>query len=264
MLNGIKRIFRGKKLLQGIFEMIQRMSLSGMNIGTGAGFTTSGEKFVLRLVHEKLKSRGKNKLPIIFDVGANIGNYTLEANTIFNGIVRIHSFEPSKATFDKLSENFGGYTNLIGHQLALSDTTGHITLYSNDTLSALASVNKRKLDHYDISFEQSESVPMDTLDRFCIEHNINEIDFLKIDVEGHELSVLKGARKLLQSNAIEYIQFEFGGTNIDSRTFFQDFFYLLTEKYIIYRILTDGLREIKSYDERCEIFLASNFLAIRK
>lgn len=264
MISTIKKLLRGKKFLQRVFEMTHQYSLSGMNIGTGAGFTTSGEKFVLEFIHQELTKNQRNKKPLLFDVGANIGEYTLEANKIFSGNVEIHAFEPSKATFDKLSSNFGNQKNLIGHQLALSDKSGDITLYSDAELSALASLNKRQLQHYDIAFERSERVPVHTLDTFCDEQNIEEIDFLKLDVEGHELSVLHGAKSLLQNKAITYIQFEFGGTNIDSRTFFQDFYYLLKENYSIFRILTDGLQEITVYNERYEIFLASNFLAIKK
>jgi FkbM family methyltransferase len=264
MFTALKSALRGKKKLQGFFDTIHQYSLSGMNIGTGTEFTNSGEKFVLEFIYNELKIKAKSAVPLLFDVGANIGEYTLEANTIFNSNVTIHSFEPSKATFEKMIENFGNRKNLYGHQLALSDESGDITLYSNGTLSALASLNKRRLDHYNIAFEHSERVQKTTLDSFCLEHNIKEIDFLKIDVEGHELSVLHGARQLLQNKSITYIQFEFGGTNIDSRTFFQDFYYLLKDNYSLYRILSNGLQEIREYNERYEIFLASNFLAVKK
>ena len=60
------------------------------------------------------------------------------------------------------------------------------------------------------------------------------------------------------------IQFEFGGCNIDYRTYFRDFYYLLKENYKIYRILKDGLFELKQYKESYEIFINVNYLAIRK
>ena len=85
-----------------------------------------------------------------------------------------------------------------------------------------------------------------------------------MDVEGHELKILNGAKGMIDSNSIDYIQFEFGGCNIDSRTYFQDFWYLLNDKYKFNRILKDGLFEINSYKEIYECFITTNFLLERK
>jgi hypothetical protein len=58
--------------------------------------------------------------------------------------------------------------------------------------------------------------------------------------------------------------FEFGGCNIDSRTYFQDFFYLLQDQYDISRIVRDGIYKIEKYKEIYELFRNSNFLAESK
>jgi Methyltransferase FkbM domain len=78
-----------------------------------------------------------------------------------------------------------------------------------------------------------------------------------VDVEGNELNVLKGASEMIRKGNIDFIQFEFGGTDIDSRTFFQDFYYLLKDNYKIYRIYRNGLDPIRQYNQTQEIFLAS-------
>ena len=101
------------------------------------------------------------------------------------------------------------------------------------------------------------------LDEFCSDHKIEHIHFLKMDVEGNELNILNGAKRMIENDSIDFIQFEFGGCNIDSRTFFQDFFYLLKERYRIYRILKNGLYPIDSYSEKYEIFITTNYLAQR-
>ncbi|MBK8352977.1 MAG: FkbM family methyltransferase [Saprospirales bacterium] len=128
-------------------------------------------------------------------------------------------------------------------------------------MSGLASVYQRNLDFIDIKMDKIEKISVKKMDDYCIENNISEITFLKIDVEGNELSVLNGAKKLLSENKIKYIQFEFGGCNIDSRTYFKDFYDLLNEKYKVYRILRDGLFHIEKYSENLEIFVTSNFFA---
>lgn len=130
--------------------------------------------------------------------------------------------------------------------------------------SGLASVYKRKLDHLGYYLNKLEKVKMSTIDIYCKENNIDRIHFLKFDIEGHELNALNGANKMLKDKKIDIIQFEFGGCNIDSRTFFRDFFYLLKDNYTIYRILKDGLFEISKYKEQYEIFDTINYLAILK
>jgi hypothetical protein len=104
-----------------------------------------------------------------------------------------------------------------------------------------------------------EKIILKKLDDYCAENGINEIHFLKMDIEGHEFKCLEGAKRMLNAG-----KFEFGGCNIDSRTFFQDFWYLLHDKYKIYRIVKNGLVLISSYNERLEIFKNINFFAERK
>jgi hypothetical protein len=91
-----------------------------------------------------------------------------------------------------------------------------------------------------------------------------KIDLLKIDVEGYEMNVMKGAKKLIKSNKVKLIQFEFNIMNRHSRTFFLDFEALLSD-YDLYRLLPHGLLQITSDSLlHSEIFLYQNILAMRK
>ena len=66
-------------------------------------------------------------------------------------------------------------------------------------------------------------------------------------------------------NSIKIIQFEFGGTNLDSRTYFQDFYYFFNEfNFDIYRMRPNGFIKLNSYKESDEYFNYSNFLAVNK
>lgn len=69
---------------------------------------------------------------------------------------------------------------------------------------------------------------------------------------------------MIENGQIDFIQFEFGGCNIYSKTFFQDFYYLLKEKYKLYRILENGLFKLPDYQEIQEIFITINYLSIKK
>jgi len=176
----------------------------------------------------------------------------------------IYAFEPSNKTFNKLKTNLADLTKLKLHNFGLGNENTKITLYTNSDESGLASVYKRRLDHFNIDMNKSEDIVIKTLDAFCDENRIQHVHFLKLDVEGHELKVLEGAKKMLHSGSIDFIQFEFGGCNIDSRTYFQDFYYLLKDNYKIYRIVKDGLYHINQYREMYEAFITTNYLAERK
>ncbi|MBU1864122.1 MAG: FkbM family methyltransferase, partial [Candidatus Omnitrophica bacterium] len=116
---------------------------------------------------------------------------------------------------------------------------------------------------FNINFSQSEKVSIDTIDNYCSENNIQQIDLLKIDVEGHELDVLTGAEKMFKSCSIRIVSFEFGGCNIDTRTFMKDFFDFFTKKNMkIYRITPSGfLCPLPAYNELNEQFRTTNFIA---
>ena len=81
------------------------------------------------------------------------------------------------------------------------------------------------------------------------------MDFVKVDVEGHELEVFKGASGMLAQGKIKRIQFEYGGCNIDSRVLLKDIFDFLTPYgYAFYKVFPHLLRFVLRYDQRLEIF----------
>jgi len=237
-------------------EMYQ-IVLEAMNIGMGECVETSGEKYVLDYI------RGKMDIKCVFDVGANIGSYTLKIKKQL-GNVEVHAFEASKKTFGVLKENTKDEKNVILVNKAVSDQEGLATLFSDKENSGLASLFDRQLGALNIDFSLREKVELTTLDTYCKENGIDRIDFLKMDIEGNEYKALIGAKAMLSQGRIGAIQIEFGGCNIDSKTFIRDFWYLLNEKYDMYRILQNSIEKIDKYDEKLEIFVTTNFLFLRK
>ena len=149
--------------------------------------------------------------------------------------------------------------NIRLNNFGMSDAAGEMTLFSDREKSGLASLYQRQLDYFGIDFSKKETVILSTIDNYCNENKIDRIDLLKLDVEGHELKILKGASQMLAKNKISNIQVEFGGCNLDSRTYFRDFWNLLHEKFHIFYILRDSLLEIERYQETLEIFTTTNF-----
>jgi FkbM family methyltransferase len=260
-LEKIFNVFAGKKKYQRIFEFLHRASLKGMNIGAVAGPYQSGEQPALRHIHGNFKDVEKW---ILFDVGAHAGDYTLLLKEVFGNNSMVYSFEPARDTFHELESNLTGQGNVRLCNFGLGDKQASLTLYSTPASPGLASLYQRQLDHYNIRMDRTEEVEIRTIDDFCNENGINHIHILKLDVEGHEISVLKGASKMINSGKIDFIQYEFGGTDIDSRVFFRDFYYLLKDRYDLYRIVKDGLYKIEGYTEIYENFMSAMYMAKRK
>lgn len=250
----------GNIKFQPLFEFLQQLSLYGMHVGRGGSKDDSGEDIAIKYVAEKLKGE---KQVIVFDIGANIGSYSVLLNDVLKEKGKIFSFEPSQITFKKFQENTKGISTISAYNFGMGSEDAILTLFSNKEGSGLASVYHRNLEHLDIDMNKSEAIEIRTVDGFCSNNHIEHIHFLKIDVEGHEIKVLEGAKAMLDAKQIDFIQFEFGGCNIDSRTYFQDFYYLLKDKYHLYRIVRNGLYPIKQYKEIYEAFLTTNYLAER-
>jgi FkbM family methyltransferase len=252
----------GKKHFQGFYERMHEVSLRGMNYGGGGSVQDSGEAMAIRRVRESIDTQAK---VILFDVGANVGDYTRALLREFGDrpAVEVHAFEPAPAPRSDLVSSLGSDGRVHIHAFGLGEKAGQRALFTSED-SGLTSVYRRKLDHLGLEMRPSGEVEIDTIDAFAECQGIRRIDFLKLDVEGHELQVLAGAERMLKEGGIGAIQFEFGGTNIDSRTYFQDFYYRLASRYDLYRILSDGLRLIPRYDERQEVFTTTNYLALQK
>ncbi len=253
---------RGRMAFQPLFAQLHRMGLEGMNYGYGGDVEDSGELFVIRYVQRKLQ--GQHGGITVFDVGANIGEYTEACVTeMKDDLKAVYAFEPARETFERLQANLSD-NRVHLRQIGLGEEAATLTLHRNPTYHGMASVYNRRLDHLGIAAGETESIEVQTLAEMCEQEGIERIDLLKMDVEGHELNVLKGAGSMLQEGSIRFIQFEFGGCNVDSRTYLQDFFYLLQDQYHLYRVVSDGLVPLSGYKEEMEIFRTINYLAERK
>jgi FkbM family methyltransferase len=263
MIKKIAGYFLGRVELQSFFEKLHKLSLYGMQYGSGVFVNESGEKNAAQYVREKIKHA--NKEITLFDIGANKGEYALTLQNIFSGVKhKTYCFEPSLNIFEYMKNNVSSFSEIIPFQIGLGDTAQKLTLHKRSKFSGMNSIIERKMDHYNIQFDIKEEITVETIDEFCQQHGIDKIDFMKMDVEGYEYKCLLGAKKMIEEGNIQFIQFEFGSTSLDARVFFQDFWYLLKDKYHFFRIVKNGLVPIKKYNERLEIFRTSNFLLEKK
>ncbi len=221
----------------------------------------SGEEFLLNEILPK--SMGSDK-PVLFDVGAHVGEYSTLLREAFPS-AKIFSFEPSEAPFQALKK-ISSAKKLDIHQVALSSESGDAEIYydKSDPGNQLASLHRGVIsDLHRAPSTSAAKVRTTSIDDFCAQKNIGYIDFLKIDTEGHELEVLRGAHGMIENKKIGMIQFEFNEMNVISRVFLKDFYDVLSN-FDLYRLNEGGLIDIRTYDGRNEIFKFQNIVAMPK
>lgn len=236
-----------------IYALIESYSLYSQGLGWGSA--------TIREEIDACISLLETKPNIFIDIGANKGLYT---EGVLKKVVSIesHIFEPSEFNYNILKDKFSFLNKIKINKIALSNFKSKSKLYTDIPGSGLGSLTKRRLDHFDIEMVNEEEVDLIRFDEYWGINN-KIIDYVKIDVEGHELDVLEGFGEFIFKTKL--IQFEFGGCNIDTRTYFQDFWYFFLEKnFIIYRITPRGCLRISSYSEKYEHFRTTNYIALNK
>jgi FkbM family methyltransferase len=219
---------------------------------------TNGEYRVLAMLLPDCK--------VAFDVGANRGDWA-ETALVLNPALEIHAFEPGAATFAALTAR-GLPPAVRCHALGLGAVAEQRELFPLGPDTRLASLYRRTGLEDDYKIEtpaHGETVTITTLDAYCAEAGVAAIDFLKIDTEGHDLQVLRGAAGLIGRAAVRYIQFEYGASNVESRDMLKDFFaFFAGTRYNLHKVHAEGFSHYPRYNVRLENFQYQNWLAVRQ
>ena len=238
-----------------------------MNYGVGG--EKNGEAGFLKLLNKHFIKH--NIKPIIFDVGANIGQYVHDLSTYLAWCEKkIYCFEPMKKTFDMLNNNISdiSHEHIITTNIWLWSEEKNTELFFNsgNNTDACASVHAMNISTYVSNHVNQETISITTVDSFCEKNDISHIHFLKIDIEGNEMDCLLWAKKMLNTWAIDIIQFEHNRCAIVSKTFLKDYRDMFSDNYHFYRQLSwnHGLYHIKMYDAYLENFTYINYVLIKK
>jgi FkbM family methyltransferase len=190
--------------------------------------------------------------PLIFDVGANVGNWTSamfrEHPKSWGG--RIVMFEPVQECWPVLEKL--ACPNVGLEKLGVSDHDGTLEFFYGDATEIASAYARSDFPGKTKKIE----ISCVSLDSYIRSNNIKYVDFIKMDVEGHEIKAISGAHTSLSQKQVGAISFEFGPSNVNSRTFFIDFFELFTTyKYTIYRLGHDGVPiRVSRYSRSLEYF----------
>jgi FkbM family methyltransferase len=211
---------------------------------------TNGEYYVL----ERL---ARTNPKVLFDVGANVGDWALMVNKI-HPQAAVHCFEIVPSTFDQLQRKSQGNPQIVLNKFGLSDHEGTIEVKYFPENSTLSST----LDYP----HQLESVKVEcfvtTGDSYAKNNGIERIDFLKIDVEGAEYFVLNGFGECFENGRISVVQFEYGYANILSKFLLRDLYEFFTERgYRVGKIYPNYI-DFKDYELTDENFIGPNYLAV--
>ena len=187
-----------KPLLKNIFRRIGLHLFTDGSLPTGANWLVD------------LKKQGLAAAPVVFDVGANIGQTIGEVRQTFTD-ARIFAFEPFPATFDLLRQNADGLKDVRLFPVALGAAPATLSIKAEGTsvLNTLVGAATPPVASGD-SPGSTDEVPIavQTLASVVEQQQIDAIDVLKIDTEGYDLEVLRGAETLLEAGRVHFVYTE--------------------------------------------------------
>jgi FkbM family methyltransferase len=198
----------------------------------------------------------------VADVGANVGRWSesmlaAASEAGREADLRLHAFEPESYAFTRLARALDG-TRASLSRTALSDRPGTSLLH---VVGPAAGTNSL----YPVPGAlqtASENVATITLDSYAEQSGIARFALVKIDAEGHDLAVLRGARALLAEHRIAVAQFEYNHRWILARFFLRDAFeFLLALGYRVGKLTPRGVEFYPGWDTDLETFVEGNYLA---
>jgi FkbM family methyltransferase len=204
--------------------------------------------------------------PTVFDVGANVGAYSGRLKQLCPS-ARIWAFEPHPATYRQLAA-VAAASGFMAVNVGLSDHSGRVELYDYRDIaegagSPHASLHREVIEQVHHAQAVAIDVEVKSISQVMKSENVQHLSLLKIDAEGHELPILKGAAEAIAAGRVDVVQFEFNEMNVMSRVFFRDFYDALPG-FSFYRMVVNGLAPMGDYRPRThELFFLHNVVAVR-
>ncbi len=192
-----KKLFKPRKLFQGQSTVCRFDSSLKINVDM--------DEWIQQHIYffGSWDERGTNFLKlnlnpgdVFFDVGANIGCFSLIASKIVGTEGKVHSFEPVTRVYEKLLANIqlNGLKNITAKRKAVFESSGTLELF----VSSNENVGMSSIFHHDTESGQVEIAESISLDEYVQKEGITEIKMIKIDIEGAEIFALRGMKQILK------------------------------------------------------------------
>lgn len=246
---GVERILGRRRVVRASRFLLNHARRDGPN-----EIAQNGELLVQRTV---LQAAGS--CAVVFDVGANLGQWSSQLISQSSAALDLHVFEPSAGCMERLRGTLRS-TDRVAitlNQEAASSVDSEATLFKPHELAGSSSLHPTPEtgDHH-------EAVRTRTLTGYCHEHGIEHIDLLKIDAEGHDHHVLLGSAGLLQERAIEVVQFEYNHRWIGARHYLKDVFELVNPwGYRVGKVTPEGIEWYPRWVPQLETLIEANYVA---
>lgn len=223
-----------------------------------------------RVQQELLHALSKNQTKgVVFDVGANIGNWTM---SLLNALalqtpeasLAVHAFEPVPTTFQILQTRLGQhplgkFISLVPE--AVSDEVGVVDMFIVGEQAGTNSLHPDPLAKASTRI----AVKTTTAVAYCLAQHIETIHFLKCDAEGHDMAVLLGAKALFEAQKIRACQFEYGIRWVYARHYLKDVFdFIQGMPYRLGKITPQRVELYDRWHPELERFFDSNYLLIHE
>jgi FkbM family methyltransferase len=243
------------KYLDKVNNIILDSSLRVRGYRNSENFSKSGEKFFIK----EILSNSNPKLCI--DIGASTGTFSIELLKYTKA--KIIAFEPLKSQFNKLKENLNLYSDrVILENQGVGCKNGYQELYFNEKVFDYASFSD-KIDEISFIFNDKKKLTLViTLDSYCLNNNITEIDFLKIDSEGFESEIFNGAESVFKNIKPKFIQIEYGRHQLFRQKTLK-YFHKKLPDYEVFQLVPGGWKKRDTDDPYSNIFHYSNFIFVR-
>ena len=205
------------------------------------------------------------KIKNCLDVGCNIGEFSREI--LKNQNTNVIAFEPLPLCQENLKQLNQIYNSrFIFFEYALSNKQGFDYINFGEKNSALASLEKNiNIDDIDKINKNKVKIELKKLNNFIDDDIFKNIDFIKIDTEGHEFKVLEGGLDFIKKNNIKLIQIEFNWHHLFTNNTINQFSEILDNYVVTQMNLINGkLIEVDKNHFFSNIFQLSNFIFVEK
>jgi FkbM family methyltransferase len=188
-------------------------------------FSPSREEDIIKLFRPREED-------IVVDVGAHIGKYTIIASKMVGSQGKVIAIEAHPANYDILKQNIAlnKLNNVIALNYAVHSRETMVKLYEPGQEEGFTIYNTIMTDRTTLSNQKYIEVKADTLDSLLLENGIKEVNWIKIDVEGAEYEVLRGATSILSSSKDISILIEIHNLGHSNKNFYEPIIQLLESK----------------------------------